>query len=117
MKGMFLLSKEGPPEVRGLFAFEPYHYGPFDKGLYTDLDTLSLVGLVTSEQFAGQNRRVFHVTPAGERRAAEIEPTLTEPVRQKLREIKLLVTSLSFLQLLRYVYDRHPKYKARSVMS
>lgn len=117
MKGMFLLSKEGPPEVRDLFAFQPYYYGPFDKRVYADLDALESAGLVASEQFPGQNRRIFRTTPAGERRAREVEAALPPEVATKVREVKRLATSMSFLQLLRYVYDRHPAYAARSRIS
>ena len=117
MKGMFLLSKEGPPEVRHLFAFEPYHYGPFDKRVYSDLDALELAGLVASEQLSGQNRRLFRPTGAGKRRAREIETSFSPEVARKVREIKQLVTSMSFLQLLRYVYQRHPAYAVRSRVS
>lgn len=49
MKGMFLLSKEGPPELLNLYHFEPYHWGPFDKAVYSDLDELEADGLIASE--------------------------------------------------------------------
>jgi hypothetical protein len=46
MKGMFLVSKEGPDDLRDLYNFEPYDYGPFDTTIYHDLDTLELEGLI-----------------------------------------------------------------------
>lgn len=114
MKGMFLLSKEGPSEVQDLYAFEPYDYGPFDVGIYHDLDAAQAQGLIQSRTVGGTNRRVFQLTSTGEARAAEFRRQASQAALRAVEEVKKLVTSLSFTDLLSYVYERHPEYAVRS---
>lgn len=116
MKGMFLISREGPPEIRDLYAFEPYLYGPFNREVYSDLATLESEALITSQSIGGTSRRVFRTTSAGNDRIEELIAELPEGPVSKVQEIKKLVTSLSFLHLLRHVYARHPEYSVRSVL-
>jgi hypothetical protein len=116
MKGMFLLSKEGPPDLRDLYAFEPYDYGPFDKHVYGDLDQLEAEGLIHSETVGGSNRRIFRATPRGQERFAQICASAHPDAMGELRRVKGLVSSMGFMELLLYVYDRHPDYAVSSVI-
>lgn len=117
MKGMFLLSKEGPPELRDLYAFAPYDYGPFDKHVYHDLDALERAGLIDATEAVGSNRRIFRVTPRGERRCAEIRKIGHPRAVKAIDETKELLSSMSFTRLLRYVYGRHPDFAAASIVN
>ena len=115
MKGMFLLSQEGPGELQNLYRFVPYHYGPFDTTVYQDLDQLENAGLIRSDLVAESRQRSYDLTERGrqfiDRRLSEFNRTGIEAVRN----IKHRVTSLSFLDLLNYVYERYPDYAVKSV--
>ena len=115
MKGLFLFSQEGPEAVQELYDFEPYNYGPFDTGIYHDLDSLEAEGLITSEAVLGTNRRIYKLTPNGQQRMDEILGLAPQGAVYVLARIKRHVTSLSFLDLLRDVYKRYPAYAVQSV--
>ena len=116
MKGLFLLSKEGPPELRDLYAFEPYDYGPFDKHVYTDLDTLERDGWIDGELVLESRRRVFRVTASGEEQCERIRRTADPSTIRAIDDVKNLVSSIGFMALLRYVYERHPEFAVASVV-
>ncbi len=117
MKGLFLLSKEGPPELRDLYTFAPYDYGPFDKYVYHDLDVLGVEGLIDDTVVASSKRRIFRVTPRGEQRCAEIRASADPVTIKAIDEVKDIVSSMGFMQLLRYVYDRHPDFAVASIVN
>jgi DNA-binding PadR family transcriptional regulator len=114
MKGLFLLSREGPDELRALYTFAPYDYGPFDKAVYADLDDLVWGGLVRVEQKFGSSRRVYRLTDNGRQEAARVRNSIDEATMKAIEETKQQVTNLSFNQLLRYVYGRHPDMATRT---
>lgn len=114
MKGMFLLSREGPAELRDLYHFEPYHWGPFDKAVYSDLDLLEARGLIASEPVPGTNRRTFRVTSAGRSALDDLRPSFPQAALSAVEEAKSRVADMGFNELLRYVYVRHPDYAVKS---
>ncbi|MGB2694860.1 MAG: hypothetical protein WBD55_06680 [Dehalococcoidia bacterium] len=116
MKGMFLLDKEGPQELRDLYDFRPYDYGPFDTQVYRDLDRLEALGLIEVSQIVGTNRQVYGLTAKGEERMKQVLDEAPQHVVEALRQIKELVTSRHFTSLLQYVYKKYPAYAARTVM-
>jgi uncharacterized protein YwgA len=114
MKGLFLLSREGPGELRNLYAFKPYDYGPFDKAVYLDIEELTGEGLTRSEGVPYSSRKVYRLTEVGEARAESIRRGMDLPALKAIDGTKRLVTGMSFNQLLRYVYERHPDMATRS---
>jgi hypothetical protein len=114
MKGLFLLSREGPGELHNLYAFEPYDYGPFDKGVYADIGGLLRDGLVREEGFSVSNRRTYRLTDAGRAKAENVRAGVDPAALKAIDETKSLVTGMSFNELLRYVYGRHPDMATRS---
>jgi DNA-binding PadR family transcriptional regulator len=117
MKGMFLVSKEGPDELRGLYHFQPYDYGPFDTTIYHDLGALELRGLIRVEPSESTNRRIYRLTRKGQQRTEELTTSARGGSITALRQIKEKVTSLSFLALLNHVYKRYPAYAVKSVLT
>ena len=116
MKGMFLLSKQRCDALQSLYTFEPYDYGPFDKHVYYDLDRLETEGLIVSEPVPHTNRRTFRLTRRGRERVEDLETVVPRAARVAVTEVKELVTSMGFMPLLRYVYEKYPEYAARSVV-
>lgn len=111
-KGMFLLSKIGP--ARDLYDFSPYHWGPFSRDVYRDLDALEAEGLVRSEPVPGQSWAKYSVTAAGSDRAREFGRTLDPEQIEWLSKLRRFLTTRSFNKLLRDVYDQFPEFATRS---
>jgi hypothetical protein len=114
MKGLFLLSQEGPAGFRELYHFEPYRFGPFDKAVYTHLDWLQAKGLVKAERNPASGQPEYLLTPAGQARADASDASLDEQARSELARIKSFVTTRSFVTLLRQIYAKYPSYAVRS---
>jgi len=117
MKGMFLFVQEGGNEVRDLYAFEPYHYGPCSFDLYRDLESLEAVGLVKREPVPGLGWSYLVPTLKGLEEARRISDNAPQQLVTAMKDRKSFVTSLSFLQLLREVYRRYPTFATRSIVS
>jgi hypothetical protein len=113
MKGCFIVDQIGPAEWGHLFDFEPYDYGPFDSSVYRARDALVGKDLLL-RQPAGRYSQ-YEITEAGRERAAEIAAGLDEPIAQWLRSIGHWVTSKSFTDLLREIYERFPDYATKSI--
>jgi len=114
---MFLFSKEGPDNVRDLYDFSPYAYGPFDTAVYGDLDILEARGLIRCSVVLGTNRRVFELSSQGQKRFEQLLEDAPPDGLAALRGIKEKLTSLGFVELLKFVYDKYPKYASRSVVN
>lgn len=115
MKGLFLLGQEGPQELRDLYNFTPYDFGPFDTGIYRDLSVLEAQNLIAVDEIPGTSKRLYRVTPDGQQRMNVLTAALPEATVRKIREVKGYVTSLSFINLLREVYAKYPAYAVKSV--
>lgn len=115
MKGMFLWSQEGPRELRGLYTFWPYLYGPFTSNIYGDLERLEASGLVEVERSRGGNRRLYWLTGAGERKFAALEAALDDATRENLTALKRKVTSQGFQGLLEAICRDYPAYAINGV--
>ena len=67
-KLLFLLDKRAAAELSGPhFNFKPYHYGPFDKAVYDELDVLEQHGLVEVIREPHLKLRKYRLRPEGEK--------------------------------------------------
>ena len=117
-KGMFLLAMTGelPPDER--YAFEPYAYGPMSRQLYRDVRSLCRNGMVVAMPVEGTSWDLLQPTAAGVDRSRDFRDRLQPTRRAAVAEVDAIrrhIAGLSFSELLRYVYDRHPAYAVRSV--
>jgi len=115
MKGMFLLDQEGPQELRGLYRFQAYDYGPFDSNIYSDLDALSKAALISITGGGGTTRREYEVTTLGHERVALLSRGISPVALGEVERVKSTVTSLGFTDLLKKVYGDYPEYAIYSV--
>jgi hypothetical protein len=113
MKGAFLVTQLGRPHWRELFAFRPYHYGPFDSSVYMARDRLVRAGLLAAER-AGRYPR-YELTEDGRGRVAELERDAADDA-DWFRQVGRYVTTRPFAQLLDEIYERYPDFAVRSVM-
>jgi hypothetical protein len=114
MKGAFLVSQIGPEDWRDLFAFGPYHYGPFDSSVYRARDALIESDLLRATPDGRYDK--YEVTEAGKARIAELEASMGLPVPNWMRGVGQWVTGRSFSELLNQIYKRYPEFAKRSVV-
>jgi len=103
-----------PDQIGGPhFEFVPYHYGPFDKAVFWELEDLSSKGKV--EISYQKSWRTFRLTVAGQ---LEGEPLLSKcdpTIREFIEECSRFVRRLSFTQLVSAIYKAFPEMKENSV--
>ena len=89
-KYLFLIDREIPGWVGGPhFRFQPHDYGPFDKDVYTVLDSLAQEDYVRVDN-TGQYRR-YSLTGSGLERGSAVLDSLPEPVAHYLIDVARLV--------------------------
>jgi uncharacterized protein len=115
-KLFFLLDQNLASDLGGKqFSFEPYDYGPYDRAVYSELETLALRGLVTIEATAGAGRRRFSLTAAGYEAGQKVLRQLTPRAQDYLVRVSSWVRSLSFAELVGAIYQQYPDMKVNSV--
>ena len=114
-KGMFLMAEEGGLSAGETYSFEPLHYGPYSRELRGDLDSLVAANLVNTNQVPGYTWNEYRPTSRGLERARELLKNAPTPQVHCLFDIKVQITGDSFVDLLRRVYKKYPKYAENSV--
>ncbi|MBW4693870.1 MAG: restriction endonuclease subunit S [Lyngbya sp. HA4199-MV5] len=125
MKYLFLFQMEGAAQRR-LYQFIPYHYGPFAKELYPDLEALQEEGLLTVDNGDETKTHLSLTNPeAVEQTLAdlthdldpEITNLLTEDFTAMQADITTILNTYGALDhntLLTTVYEKYPAYAQRS---
>jgi type I restriction enzyme S subunit len=112
MKYAFLLQMEGSATRRRFYHFVPYHYGPFAKELYTDLEALQREGLVRVESDDEEDKtRIALADPS---KAQEALAALPEDLKEDAAAIIETYGDLEHNALLQTVYERYPAYARKS---
>lgn len=112
MKYVFLLQMEGSADRRRLYHFIPYHYGPFSKELYSDLETLKNEGLVRVQHDGEEGKT--RITLVDSSKAEEVLASLPEDLKQDVAAIVKRYGDLDHNALLKAVYEKYPAYARRS---
>ena len=114
-KLFFLLDKNASHLVGGPhFDFEPYDYGPFDRGVYSDLEELAHeFGYV---KIARDGRyRTYRLTEAGAAAAKGYAVQFPSAAVQYMGEVKDWVKSLPFRELVSSIYRAYPEMRQNSI--
>lgn len=114
MKGLFLLSKE--LKLENFYTFEPYLYGPCSFDIYNDLNAFLKENLLTTIKFPTSYWSYYKVTPQGADKSKKILQFMSEEMITKMKEIKKTVVNKSFIDLLRYIYEKYPEYAVNSIV-
>ena len=114
-KLLFLIDREIPELVEGPhFNFQPYHYGPFDKGVYQTLDVLADDGMVdVDEEFS--RRRTYALTPNGRERGQVALDSLTTSAQTFINKSCAFVRDNGFSALVSAIYKAYPEMRENSV--
>ncbi len=111
MKYVFLMQMEGDGRRRP-YHFVPYHYGPFAKGVYEDLDGLVQDGVVRVEN--DQDEQKTRITLVDTVKADEMLAKIPEDVKADVSSIVEKYGALDHGNLLKAVYKKYPAYAKRS---
>ncbi len=115
-KGMFLLSEEGGLRRSECYTFIPYNYGACSFDIYRDLDALVEAGLVERAQEPWASWPTYRPTAAGQEKAAALMHAANGDAIEYLRRTKVRLFNQSFLEMLREIYEAHPKYAVNSLV-
>jgi type I restriction enzyme S subunit len=111
MKYAFLLQMEGNGRRR-FYHFVPYHYGPFAKELYADLERLQADGLVTVDNDTDEDKTRITLADAAHADAALAD--LPDVLKEDVASILDAYGDLDHKALLKTVYDKYPAYAKKS---
>ena len=149
IKSMFLFDKEVKKDFSrdtevSLAEFFPWHYGPFSKEVYSDIEFFINNGFIEdtmldtekseaeldeaanwredyvldsdkSSDFEPRNEERFELTTKGSDFTSEkIYSSLSENQILLLKTFKSKINSASLRSILRYVYLKYPKYTSKS---
>lgn len=113
-KLFFLIERNVSSSVGGPhFSFQPYHYGPFDREVYLELEALSARGLVDIDIDRGW--KTYRLTVEGQRNGESHLAGLPNSVRDYLKKASDFVRRLSFSELVRAIYHAYPEMRSNSV--
>lgn len=114
-KLFFLIDREISDFIDGpYFHFEPYHYGPFDKAVYEELDSLAEQGEITVDTIGRYNR--YSLTEPGHARGAAVLDTLPEPAARYMEDAAKWVRFVPFRHLLSAIYRQYPDMAVNSLI-
>ncbi len=115
-KLLFLIDKQIPDDVEGPhFSFTPYHYGPFDRSIYDDLDALESAGAVEVERDPEFRIRKFRLKQTGVERGAKSLAEISAPAKQFIERANAFVRNATFPQLVSAIYRDYPEMKVNSI--
>jgi hypothetical protein len=111
-KLFFLIDREAADLVGGpYFNFRPYHYGPFDKAVYFELDSLSQEGLVD----INNDGRSYSLTSNGQDLGRTLLIGLPKNAREYVERACDFVRRQSFSSLVSAIYKAYPDMRINSV--
>jgi uncharacterized protein YwgA len=110
MKYVFLVQMEGAVQRR-LYQFVPYHYGPFAKELYSDLEALHVKGLISVHN-GDDDKTEIRITD--DQTVANEVAQLPDDLREDIHAVLDAYGQLDHKNLLKCVYDKYPAYAVKS---
>ena len=115
-KMLFLVDRNLKDELKGpVFNFQPYDYGPFDKSIYSVVESLAKEGLVVIQTEEGRGWNTYTLSDQGARIASQIYSALPEKARAYFEKISGFVRKLSFEELLSAIYKAYPEMAEKSL--
>lgn len=113
-KEVFLVQKAlRDKQVKRKYGFMPYHYGPFSRQLYFDVNLLRSQGLIeekTSLDGSGFSRE-YKLTAEGIRQVKSmIQDAQLEKIYDIVREVKRKYNEMPLADLVEFTHKEFPEY-------
>lgn len=113
-KLLFLIDRQIPEQIGGpYFHFEAYHYGPFDRNVYRELDQLAGRGLVAIDCMCSP--RTFALTAEGGHWGEVYLRSLPGSAQDFIIKTSNFVRTQSFSSLVSAIYKAFPEMRENSV--
>ena len=122
---LLFLSKHELGVRRGnSFKFEAGKYGPFSREIMWDTEELQNDGLISvretkppKNEFSDdeKTRYIYRLRPQGEALVHELLADLPDEILQRLEKLRRF-NKMPLLKLLRYIYERYPKFIVNSII-
>lgn len=116
-KLFFLLQEKGQasPSLGGTyFDFQPCHFGPYDKDIYSELENLTQQGWIEIS-FTPSGIRQYRLTPVGQEQADILLKQLDARSRKFVQKISRWILEKDFFQLVQAIYRAFPRMAENSV--
>ena len=97
------------------FHFIAYDYGPFDKDIYSGLESLEAQGLVEIYGSPFSRPRLYGLSDTGKAPAKVALNSIKEPYRGYLVMLSKWIRQATFAQLVGAIYKEYPSMRANSV--
>lgn len=94
--------------------YEPYKYGPYSFKLADLLDQLYWANLIGIKGKKNTRLEAFYITEKGIEEIKEKFESLPQELKEKIIELRKGWDQLGIDGILRYVYQKYPKYKIKS---
>jgi uncharacterized protein len=119
-KQLFLAQKKlKDHKIEMPYSFRPYHYGPYCRDIYSDIDLLEKEGIVKEEQIAdyyGGIVRVFSLTPQGIKEAQILIKNAAICEQFKIiQTVKEEYNSMSVVDLVDFTHNAFKDYAKNSI--
>ena len=114
-KTLFKLSEESELPKRERYTFQPYNWGPFSARIYSDLDQLVELGLVSRTPRPRSSWADYALTAKGKDEAARVRARADHGGLAGLARISSWVAERPFAQLLQDVYKDYPGMASRTL--
>jgi uncharacterized protein YwgA len=96
------------------YSFRPYHYGPYSKDIYSDIEWLKNEGIIKEESKSdafGGILRVFSLAPRGIEEVQEmLKDKLVNEQYQLIRKVKREFNSMSVVGLVEFTHREYSEY-------
>ena len=119
-KQLFLAQKKlQDHKIEMPYSFRPYHYGPYCKEIYSDINLLEKEGIIKEEEitdYYGGIVRVFSLTPQGIKEAQSlIKNTAICAQFNIIQAVKKEYNSMSVVDLVDFTHKAFKDYAKNSV--
>ena len=108
-KLLFLIDERISHSIIGgkFFNFKPYDFGPFDKQIYIELDSLITDGLIDVEYI--EKVKYFHL------KDISLSTQINSEINDKIKNLCAFVKKCSFKELLTAIYNEYPSMAVNTV--
>jgi uncharacterized protein len=115
-KLLFLIDRRVGRDIGGpFFNFEPYKFGPFDKGIYDTLDSLVAGKLVAEVSSKESKWKLYQPTASGQAKGEKLLLGLARQPKLEVCDLSQYVLKMSFHDLIAAIYREYPDMQARSI--
>jgi len=114
MKELFILGQTIKPQI--FYEFVPYLYGPCSFELYEDLEVLTRERLVDIFDEYKDGHGLYSLTKEGVEKTQKIFDSLDKAITDKINQIKIELNQLSFMDLLKKIYNEYPDFAKKSMV-